>query len=476
MSLKVKLISCISVFMLMIGILIIGVYAATQQTINLKGSINLEVANKSLYVSDIRMQTEVASEAQTIDNFMPGYINDTLNVNIGEATSESGSVNLYFDVVNTSSDTYTASATSSSSNLTVSASGTINGDAVPVSDVTTTEIVSGTIVLQIQGSAGVIDIDGITITLDEVEEITITANTNDGALGTVSGTGSYQIGASVTLTANITNPTTTKFTGWQTSDGSIVSTETTYNFIMSIDSPTTYTAIFEEKESYTYQMSVSDGSSSGGLSYTITWNVTSPTGGDSETTGNSVTCYEGDTVSVTINYNSSYTYSDEYYEYYYDYYLNSFYGYALDENGDNTGMVHADGTTLSFTAGEVDETIYAEFSENLNQQEIYYDVSVNEYYNYDYMGLDNVEQFYSEVEGIIADNEPLYVVDSVARYNEYNVSFNDIHYYNQSTTNWHYTLDITSFGYYYVVEEDFENRIIYIDIYIDIVVDVLVTD
>lgn len=46
MSLKVKLISCISVFMLMIGILIIGVYAATQQTINLKGSINYEVANK----------------------------------------------------------------------------------------------------------------------------------------------------------------------------------------------------------------------------------------------------------------------------------------------------------------------------------------------------------------------------------------------------------------------------------------------
>ena len=473
MSLKVKLISCISVFMLMIGILIIGVYAAAQQTINLKGSINFEVANKSLYVSDIRMQTEVASEAQTIDNFMPGYINDTLNVNIGEVTSESGSVNLYFDVVNTSSDTYTASATSSSSSLTVSASGTINGDAVPVSDVTTTEIVSGTIVLQIQGSSGVIDIDGITITLDEVEEITITANTNDGALGTVSGTGSYQIGASVTLTANITNPTTTKFTGWQTSDGSIVSTETTYNFIMSIDSPTTYTAIFEEKESYTYQMSVSDGSSSGGISYTITWNVTSPTGGDSETKGNSVTCYEGDTVSVTINYDSSYTYSDEYYEYYYDYYLNSFYGYALDENGDNTHeMVPADGTTLSFTAGEVDETIYAEFSENFYQQEIYYDVAVNNVsYNYN---ISDSDEFYSEVSDILAGYELYYVNGET--YGGYTVIFNDINYYNQSTTNWHYSLKINTSGSYYEYRVDSENHIIYVDITIDVYVNALITD
>lgn len=319
MSLKVKLISCISVFMLMIGILIIGVYAATQQTINLKGSINYEVANKSLYVSDIRIQTEVASEAQTIDNFMQGYINDTLNVNIGEVTSES--------------------------------------------------------------------------------------------------------------------------------------------------------AIFEEKESYTYQMSVSDGSSSGGLSYTITWNVTSPTGGDSETTGNSVTCYEGDTVSVTINYNSSYTYSDEYYEYYYDYYL-SFYGYALDENGDNTGMVHPDGTTLSFTAGEVDETIYAEFSENFYQQEIHYDVAVNNvYYNYN---ISDSDEFYSEVSGILAGYELYYV--NGGTYGGYTVIFNDINYYNQSTTNWHYSLQINTSGSYYEYRVDSENHIIYVDITIDVYVNALITD
>ena len=112
----------------------------------------------------------------------------------------------------------------------------------------------------------------------------------------------------------------------------------------------------------------------------------------------------------------------------------------------------------------------------MNQQEINYDVAVNEYYNYDYMGLDNVEQFYSEVEGIIADNEPLYVVDSVARYNEYNVSFNDINYYNQSTTNWHYSLQINTSGSYYEYRVDSENHIIYVDITIDVYVNALVTD
>ncbi len=38
MSLKVKLISCISLFMLMLGVLIIGVFAATQQQISIKGT------------------------------------------------------------------------------------------------------------------------------------------------------------------------------------------------------------------------------------------------------------------------------------------------------------------------------------------------------------------------------------------------------------------------------------------------------
>lgn len=55
MSLKIKLLSSISLFMLMIGILIIGVVCATPQTINLNGNVNFNIADKSLYVKDIRL-------------------------------------------------------------------------------------------------------------------------------------------------------------------------------------------------------------------------------------------------------------------------------------------------------------------------------------------------------------------------------------------------------------------------------------
>ena len=58
MSLKIKLISCISLFMLMIGVLIIGVFAATQ-TINLKGNVEFNVSDTTLYVKDIRLQTVI---------------------------------------------------------------------------------------------------------------------------------------------------------------------------------------------------------------------------------------------------------------------------------------------------------------------------------------------------------------------------------------------------------------------------------
>ena len=80
MSLKVKLISCISLFMLMIGVLIIGVFAATQQQLTMKGSVSFVVPDKSLYVKEVRIKQDMVSEPESISSFMPGYINGEFNL------------------------------------------------------------------------------------------------------------------------------------------------------------------------------------------------------------------------------------------------------------------------------------------------------------------------------------------------------------------------------------------------------------
>ena len=168
MSLKIKLISCISLFMLMIGVLIIGVFAATQ-TINLKGNVEFNVSDTTLYVKDIRLQTETTGTAETIENFMPGYTNTAFDLNLGTVTSSSGSINVYFDFVNTTSTAYSATA-SGGSGVVLSTSGTIEGSEVPITDLPTYDGISGTITLTIQftgGTSGSVSLDGIVVTIDE---------------------------------------------------------------------------------------------------------------------------------------------------------------------------------------------------------------------------------------------------------------------------------------------------------------------
>ncbi len=169
MSLKVKLISMVSLLMLMLGVLIIGVYAATQ-TINLRGSVEFDIGDTSLYIRDIRVQTEPTGSAETIDDFIPGYTNQSIDLNLGTIQSNSGSVNVYFDFVNTTSTAYSATATGGSG-VVLSTDGIIYNYQVPTTEVTTADI-SGTITLTIQftgGTAGNVDLDGIEISIEEYD-------------------------------------------------------------------------------------------------------------------------------------------------------------------------------------------------------------------------------------------------------------------------------------------------------------------
>ena len=58
MSLKIKLMSMISAFVLVLSMLLVGVLAATQ-TINLKGTVSFNITDNTLYIKDIRIQTEL---------------------------------------------------------------------------------------------------------------------------------------------------------------------------------------------------------------------------------------------------------------------------------------------------------------------------------------------------------------------------------------------------------------------------------
>lgn len=175
-SLKVKLISIVSVFVLVLSTLIIGVWAVGEsQHIKLSGSVNFTIADDTLYIRDIRVRDDgdLTGQGTTIDNFIPGFVNGEVDLNLGTLSADT-SFSLIFDVVNTSTTTYEASTASTIPNATLLVSGTITGDGVLPTEVATANI-SGQIVISITvASAGSISLDGIVIDINEKTSNTVT--------------------------------------------------------------------------------------------------------------------------------------------------------------------------------------------------------------------------------------------------------------------------------------------------------------
>ena len=100
MSIRMKLISLVAAFVLVLGLVITGVLAASSQTITMNGSVNFNVTDKSLWVKEVRMQ-ESGSDPVVVSNFTPGYINGDFNFNVGNFENNHGSFAIYFDIINT---------------------------------------------------------------------------------------------------------------------------------------------------------------------------------------------------------------------------------------------------------------------------------------------------------------------------------------------------------------------------------------
>lgn len=179
MSLKVKLVSMISAFVLVFSMLLVGVLAVTGNiTINLKGNVQFNIEGSTLYVKDIRISTDM-TDGQTMENFFPGFVQDSFDLDIGTVLSDSGKVTVAIDVVNTTTTAYSASSQSNISNATLTVSGTIAGDGVPISEVATYDGVSGTIYINIQAtSSTTISLNNIFIELSETTMYKVTINNN----------------------------------------------------------------------------------------------------------------------------------------------------------------------------------------------------------------------------------------------------------------------------------------------------------
>ncbi len=111
MSIKLKLVSLISAFILVLSLVIVGVLAATSKTINMSGNVQFVVADQSLWVKEVRMQ-EAGSPSDTI-TFTPGYINGGFNLDLTSYTESNinnrGSFTIYFDIINTTTTAYDVS-------------------------------------------------------------------------------------------------------------------------------------------------------------------------------------------------------------------------------------------------------------------------------------------------------------------------------------------------------------------------------
>ena len=187
-SLKVKLLSVLMALCLVVTFLIVGIWAVGTQTINLKGQVDFSISDPSLYVKDIRIKDsmeDASYSGETIDNFIPGYVNTTMNLNLGQIDNSTGGLSIYIDIINTTDTTYVASTTSSISGAEITVSGTINADAVSQSNILTTDIPSGTVEIVISApSIATLDLSQFNIVLEE--QIVYTVTFNDSGNGMLS--------------------------------------------------------------------------------------------------------------------------------------------------------------------------------------------------------------------------------------------------------------------------------------------------
>ena len=253
MALKVKLILLITSFLAVITMLSVGIWAATTSKLTITGSVSFEVADKTLYVKDVRLANDdtLSDTGETLSTFSPGFVNGNFKLDLGSAVTgtDTGSLTLYFDIINCSEEAYIARADSTNTNLSASATGKISiGTTTPAEIDANTEI-SGTIKLILTvNSPATIDLSCVTVLIESYIDSSSRVHSNDENLGTADYIGTFEVGTDVTLTIDVKKDV--EFLGWASdlAGNNILYTYPEYTFTVQANSPEHFYAIFNDIE------------------------------------------------------------------------------------------------------------------------------------------------------------------------------------------------------------------------------------
>ncbi len=262
MSLKTKLISSISMFVLVLALLVVGVFALRQETITLGGTINFQAKNVYAEITGTISGQENGPASLPKLEFSNGQTPDTSGWAKGDLvfdpTASPIQIQIAINVKNLSErslfvkvDDLIGAVTNLTKSVMVGAEDKEGAyvEVLPLQSVDYVISLSPTD----EGESVTGEYNYLITLLDETEtqNIQIQANPNMGTLGSVSGGGTFDLGDTVTLRATRSGSNT--FLAWATSTDpntmEILSTSTTYSFELTLDSPRTYYALFNKTTS-----------------------------------------------------------------------------------------------------------------------------------------------------------------------------------------------------------------------------------
>ena len=306
MSTKVKLISIISAFVLVLGIMIIGVLSAEQVKVNIGGSVSFNATNVYARVSGDISGAETGNKTFS-----------TLTYSAEETTgNESDWTNLALEFTETPDPiiiTIIVENLSTDRELQVSLENDIQANGLNISitkdsqpytagqtamlakstgdGTSTTTFVMSLTVANPDEDLTDANFNYILNLTDESAIKEITVQSADSSMGSVTGSGTFVIGEQVTLTA--TPGQDYLFTEWRanSADGETVSTSSTYTFTLTSTSPTTYYAVFEQAQAGTLTYTYDDEAK--------TATVSGCTSGATKVVIPETTIYNGETYTVT---------------------------------------------------------------------------------------------------------------------------------------------------------------------------------
>ena len=190
---KIKFFSILSIACLVLASFIIYIFAADVQYIRPVGDVEFVVADDGLYLQDVWVKEDSTSEAYSLKNigeFSPGYMSDEFNVSLDQFVNQSGTLELYLDIINTMDENrnsyrYNISASTNQSDITVATEVLSDNDYIPYGSITKEEITPQTeptvqALVTVESTAGAeIDLGQLLITITQIPPQNIEGMTFD---------------------------------------------------------------------------------------------------------------------------------------------------------------------------------------------------------------------------------------------------------------------------------------------------------